>query len=138
MTQNNDRQSIVLDLRCMQDPNYAGRGIGRHTMTLLRRAPKAWHIAGLIDPAMNPLPPEAREALGAVHLNAYAASRAGTPRRGAGCFQHRPACQAKMARRSSNFLSCSSGITPCLGQWSCRPRTAIPCARRGGWALALP
>jgi glycosyltransferase involved in cell wall biosynthesis len=80
MTQNNDRQSIVLDLRCMQDPNYAGRGIGRHTMTLLRRAPKAWHIAGLIDPAMNPLPPEAREALGAVHLNAYAASRAGTPR----------------------------------------------------------
>jgi hypothetical protein len=75
MTQNNDRQSIVLDLRCMQDPNYAGRGIGRHTMTLLRRAPKAWHIAGLIDPAMNPLPPEAREALGAVHLNATAAHR---------------------------------------------------------------
>jgi glycosyltransferase involved in cell wall biosynthesis len=42
---------IAVDARCLQDPNYAARGVGRHTANLLRHAPLR-PLIGLIDPAM--------------------------------------------------------------------------------------
>ncbi len=65
--------SIAIDLRCLQDANYARRGIGRHALGLLRHAPTGVTLAGLIDPALPPLLAEARAAVATLHLNAYAA-----------------------------------------------------------------
>ena len=45
---------LVVDARCLQDPDYAERGVGRHTVNLLRHAPRhaASRLIGLIDPVM--------------------------------------------------------------------------------------
>jgi glycosyltransferase involved in cell wall biosynthesis len=86
MTQDSAKRSVVVDLRCLQDPNYARRGIGRHALTLLRHAPSNVRLVGLTDATLPALLPEAREAVETVHLNAYAASRAGTPRYPPTCF----------------------------------------------------
>jgi len=45
---------IAADVRCLQDPAYAARGVGRHTANLLRHAPLR-PLIGLIDPALPPL-----------------------------------------------------------------------------------
>lgn len=79
MTNERDRITVVLDLRCLQDPNFARRGIGRHALTLLRYAPQDFRLVGLVDKTLPDLLPEAREAVAAVYPNAYAASAAGTP-----------------------------------------------------------
>jgi glycosyltransferase involved in cell wall biosynthesis len=68
--------SILLDLRCLQDPNYARRGVGRHALTLLQHAPRHLPLAGLTDPTLPALLPEARDAIDSVHINAYAAAAA--------------------------------------------------------------
>ncbi len=47
---------IAADVRCLQDPAYAARGVGRHTANLLRHAPLR-PLIGLIDPALPPLDP---------------------------------------------------------------------------------
>lgn len=73
MTKDNCGFSIVLDLRCLQDPNYARRGIGRHALAVLRHAPHATRLVGLVDDTLPALPPEAREAVATVQGNAYAA-----------------------------------------------------------------
>ena len=86
MTRDNEKPSIILDLRCLQDPSYSTRGVGRHALAILRHAPRDWHIAGLTDPSLPTLLPEAREAVETVHINAYAASGAGTPLRPPVCF----------------------------------------------------
>lgn len=53
---------IYADLRCLQDENYAFRGVGYHTSVLLSQArayfPRSAEIVGLIDEAMSPLPDE--------------------------------------------------------------------------------
>lgn len=70
------RFGIVLDLRCLQDPGYATRGVGRHALALLRHAPRRVRPIGLVDETLPPLLPEARAAVEHIHPNAYAAWRA--------------------------------------------------------------
>lgn len=86
MTRAGNKGSVVLDLRCLQDPNYSLRGIGRHVLALLRNVPRDRRVVGLIDPMLPALLPEAREAVDAVCVNGYAASRSGSPRDAAACF----------------------------------------------------
>jgi glycosyltransferase involved in cell wall biosynthesis len=73
------RLSIVLDLRCLQDPVFATRGVGRHALALLRYAPSYMRLVGLVDETLPPLLPEARAAVDQIHGNAYAASQTGAP-----------------------------------------------------------
>ncbi len=51
---------IHVDLRCLQDPDYARRGVGLHTASLLAQRhahlPPGTRLTGLLDPAMPPLP----------------------------------------------------------------------------------
>src|ERR1700722_6427253 len=86
MTVDSGKRSIVLDLRCLQDPNYVGRGVGRHALAIVRNAPRGWRTIGLTDPTLPAPPPEAREAVDLVHINAYAASVAGKPLSPPSCF----------------------------------------------------
>ncbi len=66
--------SIVVDLRCLQDPGFATRGIGRHALSLLRQVPKDQiRLIGLVDETLPPLLPEARAVVHEVRSNAYAA-----------------------------------------------------------------
>lgn len=46
--------SLVIDLRCLQDPAYRERGIGNHARNLIRHAPPGW--VGVYDPALPALP----------------------------------------------------------------------------------
>ena len=63
---------LLLDLRCLQDPNYAARGIGRHALALLRGAPRGrWRIVGLIDHELPPLIGPARSLVDALRETAY-------------------------------------------------------------------
>lgn len=73
------QQVALLDVRCLQDPDYARRGVGRHTLALLRQAPAGVRLEGLADPNLPPLIEEARALLTRVHFNAYAATCAETP-----------------------------------------------------------
>jgi glycosyltransferase involved in cell wall biosynthesis len=45
---------LIIDLRCLQDPDYAERGIGNHARGLVTRAPAPF--TGIIDPRLPPLP----------------------------------------------------------------------------------
>lgn len=47
--------SLVIDLRCLQDPNFCTRGIGAHARALVRHAPEPF--VGLIDPTLPALSP---------------------------------------------------------------------------------
>ncbi len=67
---------MVLDLRALQDPNYARRGIGRHTLALLQNAPENVRMVGLIDPDLPDPIAEAAELVSETHQNAYAALHA--------------------------------------------------------------
>jgi glycosyltransferase involved in cell wall biosynthesis len=67
---------IVLDVRCLQDPAYARRGIGRHALALLRGARADKRLAGarllgLADPHLPSLLPEAEALLDGVRTTAY-------------------------------------------------------------------
>ena len=86
MSGSGNKDSVVLDLRCLQDPNYARRGVGRHALAILRTAPRGRRIVGLTDPLLPTLLPEAREAVDQVRINAYAASRSGMPQCPPVCF----------------------------------------------------
>lgn len=66
--------TAILDMRCLQDPGYAKRGIGRHVMSLLRHAPHT-RVVGLVDPAMPALMAEAASLVETIVPNAYAAER---------------------------------------------------------------
>ena len=61
---------ILADVRCLQDPAYAFRGVGSHSASLLAaiRAESAGaaEIIGLIDPSLGPLAPEHRDLCDAV------------------------------------------------------------------------
>lgn len=73
-----DARTVAMDVRCLQDPEYARRGVGRHALALLQHAPRdAVRVVGLTDSSLPPLIEEARAALDDVHTNAYAASAAG-------------------------------------------------------------
>ncbi len=47
---------LIIDLRCLQDPNYAERGIGGHARAIVTRAPGPF--IGIIDPKLPPLQDE--------------------------------------------------------------------------------
>ena len=66
---------LLIDVRCLQDPNYAPRGIGRHALALLQHAREtpaiaACRLVGLIDPALPALIEPARHLLEAVQPTA--------------------------------------------------------------------
>jgi hypothetical protein len=46
--------SLIIDMRCLQDPNYAERGIGNHARCILASAPAPF--TAIIDPQLPPLP----------------------------------------------------------------------------------
>jgi glycosyltransferase involved in cell wall biosynthesis len=77
MSSQSGTSNIILDLRCLQDPNYARRGVGHHALALLQHAPRRLGLIGLTDPSLPALLPEARDAIRSVHVNAYAAAAAG-------------------------------------------------------------
>ena len=70
---------IVLDMRCLQDEDYAGRGVGRHALALVRHAAErgSLRLIGLVDSAMPPLASEVSELLAGTVPNAYAATARG-------------------------------------------------------------
>ena len=80
------KRTVVVDLRCLQDPNYAGRGVGRHALALLRHAPAHLRLVGLTDPGLPTLLPEAQDRVEVVSTNAYAAGFAGTQLSAPACF----------------------------------------------------
>lgn len=53
---------ILADIRCLQDPNYAGRGVGSHARFLLQALRKYGgpnlRMIGLVDPDIGPLTPD--------------------------------------------------------------------------------
>ncbi len=53
-------RAVYADLRCLQDPEYQGRGIGQHVASLLRTrgGEVAWNVIGLIDESLGSVPPE--------------------------------------------------------------------------------
>lgn len=73
----NRPQTVIVDVRCLQDPSYARRGIGRHALTLLRHAPRDMRLIGLYDPNLPPIIPEARACLSHTARNSRAASAYG-------------------------------------------------------------
>lgn len=69
----------IVDLRCLQDTNYVARGIGRHTVGLLKLAPRCagrLRLIGLIDPVMQPPPADVVRLCDDLVPNAYAAEHA--------------------------------------------------------------
>jgi hypothetical protein len=46
--------SLIIDMRCLQDPNYAERGIGNHARCIIASAPAPF--SAIIDPQLPPLP----------------------------------------------------------------------------------
>ena len=69
--------AVAVDLRCLQDENYAERGVGRHACALLRAAPPGVRLVGIIDPALPPPIAAAAATLHATVPNAYAAQARG-------------------------------------------------------------
>jgi glycosyltransferase involved in cell wall biosynthesis len=62
-------------MRCLQDPDYAERGVGRHTLGLLEHAASLDGplLVGLIDERLPPVKAKARDVLHGVIRDAYAA-----------------------------------------------------------------
>lgn len=64
----------LIDVRCLQDPLYAERGVGRHAAALLRHARTmlpGTGLVGIMDPAMPPLADPVRACLDEVRITAY-------------------------------------------------------------------
>ncbi len=72
-----DMPDVIVDVRCLQDPNYATRGIGRHATALLEGARASPTIArgarliALQDPAMPALSARHRAVFDGVRTTAY-------------------------------------------------------------------
>ena len=83
---------ILLDMRCLQDTNFAERGIGRHAANLIRHARSSsdWlsqvRLIGLIDPYLPRLGGDIESLLDATQTTAYT----GGARRRACCVQLSP------------------------------------------------
>jgi glycosyltransferase involved in cell wall biosynthesis len=63
--------TVIIDLRCLQDPGYARRGIGQHTRTILSLKPANTTIIGLTDPDLPTLPPDIIAHTAEIRPNAY-------------------------------------------------------------------
>ena len=67
-------RDCIVDLRCLQDPLYRGRGIGRHAVALLgtaRTMMPDYRIIGLTDPELPELQATPRAMVDAVRHSAY-------------------------------------------------------------------
>lgn len=65
---------VMVDARCLQDPDYRDRGIGQHAESLLRHRPAskaACPIIGVLDPAMPPLLPRTAALFDRLQWTAY-------------------------------------------------------------------
>jgi glycosyltransferase involved in cell wall biosynthesis len=51
---------VFVDVRTLQDPSYAPRGIGRHGLNIVRHAPRSLSLIGLYDPALPAVSAEVR------------------------------------------------------------------------------
>ncbi|MCB1496975.1 MAG: glycosyltransferase [Bauldia sp.] len=67
--------SVLVDLRCLQDPIRAKRGIGRHALALLEHAPPELELIGICDPDMREVIPAARECVSRIVTNGYDGER---------------------------------------------------------------
>ncbi len=70
----------LVDVRCLQDPAYAERGIGRHATTLLAHArdhTPGIRLVGLADATLPPLPPVTRALLDGLRHTAYTGGMTG-------------------------------------------------------------
>ena len=66
--------ACLIDVRCLQDPAYAERGIGRHARALLEHARHylpGMRLVGLADPARPALPPSVRALIDDTRGSAY-------------------------------------------------------------------
>lgn len=64
----------LIDVRCLQDPLYAERGVGRHASALLHHARTMLpdtRLVGITDPALPPLAAAARASVDEVRTTAY-------------------------------------------------------------------
>ncbi len=59
---------LVIDLRCLQDPNYAERGIGSHARMIISHAPE---FTGLLDPQLPDLPADVARLVPKTSPHAY-------------------------------------------------------------------
>ncbi|WP_202355249.1 glycosyltransferase [Mesorhizobium sp. 113-3-3] len=71
-----DNCEIVFDLRCLQDPSYRDRGVGKLSANLVRavgllRGRIGVSTLGLVDPALPPLEDRFRHLVDRVRSNAY-------------------------------------------------------------------
>jgi glycosyltransferase involved in cell wall biosynthesis len=74
---------IYFDLRCLQDPCYAFRGVGFHSAALLRHAkehlPPSAHTIGILDEGMADPPAEYRGLVDQLQYAAFPSPPAGQP-----------------------------------------------------------
>lgn len=69
-------RQAVFDARCLQDPAFARRGVGRHAAALLAARPDGMRVIGLVDPRLPELAPEVARQFDDLATNAYMAHRA--------------------------------------------------------------
>lgn len=65
---------VIVDARCLQDPDYRERGIGQHAESLLRHRPKGGTmgpLVGVLDPALPPLLPRIAALFDRLQWTAY-------------------------------------------------------------------
>ena len=60
---------LIIDMRCLQDPNYADRGIGNHARCLVTHAPAPF--IGIVNPHLPPLPEDLKTLAAALSPHAY-------------------------------------------------------------------
>ena len=68
---------VVADARCLQDPDYAPRGVGRHALALVQGFPRdrGTALVALADPALPPMAPQTAALFDTVAATPYAAQR---------------------------------------------------------------
>lgn len=72
---------LIVDLRCLQAPETAGRGIGHHCRSMLAAMPAplraSWRLVGLLDPALPPPASTDIRLCDAIATESYRLARAG-------------------------------------------------------------
>ena len=64
---------VAVDVRCLQDPAYAERGVGRHALALLEGVPDSVSLIGIADLNLPPVIARAAALLDRICPTAYAA-----------------------------------------------------------------
>jgi glycosyltransferase involved in cell wall biosynthesis len=60
---------LIIDMRCLQNPDYAERGIGNHARCLVTHAPAPF--TGIVDPHLPPLPEDLKTLAATLSPHAY-------------------------------------------------------------------